>query len=388
MFGSAGSALLGFLLSVMIGRGLGPEGLGIYSAALAWVFPISLLAEFGIGTLTTRAVAADPTLAPAYLRASASARILISGALGLLLYISAPLLTQDALLIDGIHLAAPLVLIQPFFASFSAIFRAQERMTLVAGLNLGMLIAQVTLTLLALGAGADVLILLAINTLTSIGQLIAALFFYRREQKRKTNDRLRLSDLLRQAAPFAIAAVLGALHLRASILVLEATAPIGEVGSYAAASRFVEAGLLLSRAFFDALFPLLAALAANQLMLRRRFRQISAGMATAGILAGFILTISAPILIELSFGPGFDAAATVLQIAGWALLPALLKGTTILHAFAQGREGWVNTTTFIALILRLILSLWLIPAGGAAAAALVNVIVEWISWGLLLLRRR
>ncbi|MBN8621087.1 MAG: oligosaccharide flippase family protein, partial [Anaerolineae bacterium] len=62
-----GSALLLFALSAIIGRAYGKEGLGVYSTAMAWVFPLSLIAEFGLNTLLTREIARQPERERAYL---------------------------------------------------------------------------------------------------------------------------------------------------------------------------------------------------------------------------------------------------------------------------------------------------------------------------------
>ena len=95
LISNGGSALLSFGLSVLIGRllvedalglerrvdpaligrVLGQEGLGVYAAALAWVFPLSLLAEMGIGTLITRDIAQTPDAAHAYVRQSVRVRL-------------------------------------------------------------------------------------------------------------------------------------------------------------------------------------------------------------------------------------------------------------------------------------------------------------------------
>src|SRR5215813_4595942 len=75
LIGNIGGAGLSFLLSVLIGRALGKDGLGIYSVVLAWVFPLNLLVEFGLGTLATRDVSQDASAGGSYLRAMAAARL-------------------------------------------------------------------------------------------------------------------------------------------------------------------------------------------------------------------------------------------------------------------------------------------------------------------------
>ncbi|MCA9907716.1 MAG: oligosaccharide flippase family protein, partial [Anaerolineae bacterium] len=110
---NVGTAGLSFLLAALIGRALGAEGLGIYGVALAWVMPLALIAEFGLGTLITREIARDATRTGDLVHAAVRARQIMGGAATLLLLIAAPLLSADPLTAIGLQISAPLVLIQP-----------------------------------------------------------------------------------------------------------------------------------------------------------------------------------------------------------------------------------------------------------------------------------
>jgi O-antigen/teichoic acid export membrane protein len=120
LISNLGGALLSFLLFALIGRVLGTEGLGAYAAAMAWVFPLSLVVEFGLSTLMTRDLAANLGSAHAYLETVTLYRLLIGGAVMLLLIVLAPLISTDPLVVAGLRISAPLVIILPFFSSFTA----------------------------------------------------------------------------------------------------------------------------------------------------------------------------------------------------------------------------------------------------------------------------
>ena len=386
---NAGSAVLSFLLSVMIGRALGEHGLGVYAAALAWVFPLTLLAEFGLGTLITREVAQAPERAGAYLHATHRPRLLLGSGLMLALALAAPLLSSDAAVIQGIRLSAPLVLIAPAFGAYTAVFRARRVMWPIAALNLGMLAAQAGLTLWAFATGRGVLAALAINTLTSAGQMVAAWVIWRFWL---TSPPAPLSTygeggfrLLRSAWPFALAGVLAAVQARLGFILLEQFAGAGEVGYYAASSRFVEALRLLPNAFFGALFPALAALATNAPRLNQTFRRVLLALAAFGAVSAVGLSLLAVPVIALTYGPDFAPAGGVLQVLGWALLVSLLRAGQTLYWYALGREQYVNWMTMIALLVQGLLSLWLIPAYGAVGAAWGLVGVEVVMVFLLAL---
>ena len=383
---NGGGALLSFALSVLIGRVLGADGLGIYATALAWVFPLSLVAEFGLETLITRDVAQDATAGPAYLHVTAIARLALGGGLMLLLILAASLITDNQALVQALQISAPLIVIRPFFSAFSAIFRAHRVMWPVAALNIGMLVAQVVLTAFVFLRGSGVLAALVVNVVTSAGQLVAAWGIYRllfSPVEAQGSPSLRLFHLLRRAWPFALAALLGAAQLRLSVILLEQLRGIVETGHYAAATRFVEAGRMLPQALFGALFPALSALSNDEQAVKRLFRRVSLGLGVYGLLFGAAVTIFAPLLIHLTYGPSFGAAAVVLQLLSWSLLPGLLKSGRILYWYARGREQFVNRVTATTLVLQLVLSLWLIEGYGAAGVAVTLIVVEIVGLALL-----
>lgn len=389
LISSGGGALLSFALSALIGRVLGETGLGIYAAALAWVFPLWLLAEFGVETLITRDLAQNPTAAPDYLRAAALIRLTLGGGLALLLLAAAPLLSVNELLVRGLQIAAPLIVIGPFVSLFSAVFRARQTLWPVAALNIGMLAVQVPLTALVLLNGGGVLAALAVNTLTSAGQLVVAWAIYRARFFTAAPGqvaRLSLLAVLRRAGPFALAGVLAAVQMRLSLITLDALAGSAAAGQYAAASRFVEAGRMLPQALFVALFPALAALSQDQSALKRLFRQVTIGLIAFGGLFGLGALLFGPPLVHLIYGPAFTPAADLLPLLAWTLLPASLKGARTLYWYAQGREAFVNHRTALALLLQIILTVLAVQQAGAVGAALALILSESTALALLYVR--
>lgn len=387
LFSNGGSAILSFVLSVLIGRLLGEEGLGIYASTLAWIFPLSLVTEFGLGTLITRDIAQNPDDAHAYLRASVMARLTIGGGLCLLIWIVAPYLSQDTLVVQGLRLSAPLIVILPFYSSFTAIFRAREIMHPIAWLNLGMLVSQVTLTAIALYLGGDILDILAINVATSAVQLLSAWLVYRRWFYRASGKIINVMPLLKASVPFAIAAILAAVQARSSIILLEQFTTTQDVGYYVAASRFVEAGRMLPHAFFDALFPLLAGLATAPEQLKRLFNRVVIGLAIFGVLFGLGMIFASQVLVIWVYGANFAPAVPLLIILSWGLLPMLLKGSRTLYWYANGEENFVNIITAIITVIQIFLAIWIIPHYGAMGAVVVVIIAE-ISAVILLFARR
>jgi O-antigen/teichoic acid export membrane protein len=381
---------LSFLLSALIGRVLGADGLGVYAAVAAWIFPLSLVVDFGLSMLMTRDLAAQPEQSTPMLRRVMLLRILIGGAVMLALIILAPLLTSDPQVVAGLRIAAPMVIILPMFSAFTSVFKAHGHMQPILWLNVGMLTAQVALTAAAFASGSGVIVAIILNVVTSAGQLAAAWLCWRIRYRTVQHSAEILSPplaglkpLLRAAYPFALAALFVALQLRLSLILLERLTPVEQVGYYAAASRFVEAARLIPNALFGALLPALAGLALNRPLLEKTFRTSQRGLAVFGIVAGIGFTLTAPLLLTFVYADSFAPASPVLIILGWSLLFSLLRGGKTLYWYALKRDHFVNRANALTLIIQIVLAVWLIPAYSANGAALASLVAELFGFIIL-----
>jgi O-antigen/teichoic acid export membrane protein len=388
LLSNLGSAGLAFLISVLIGRWLGERGLGIYSASLAWVYPLSILADAGLNTLLTRQIAQQPEREPVLLQASLRTRWIIAGGLAVALLLLAPILSADPAVVQGIQLSAPLVLLLPTFGLYTAIFRARQTMWTIPILNLGMLTSQAALTWIVLAGGGTVLDALVINTLTSAGQVIAAWWLYRYRYPHTTDDtqpatHRTLIALLREAWPFAVAGLLAALQMRVAFLMLERSASPEAVGQFAAAARLTEAGRVLPNAVFGALLPALSGLVTEPERYQHLFQRVFRGLVAYLVVVQLALLAGEGIILQLTYGPAFVRGTLALQVAALALIPGLVRALQTLAAYAQGREAAVNRVLAFGLLVQVALGLWLIPSWAAVGAAFSLAISETVMVSLL-----
>src|SRR6185295_2577924 len=71
-------AVMGFLMAATLGRGLGDAGFGQYSFVMTWLASLVLFTEFGLSTIITRDIAAQPEQTQGYLVNSLAAKSLLS----------------------------------------------------------------------------------------------------------------------------------------------------------------------------------------------------------------------------------------------------------------------------------------------------------------------
>ncbi len=382
---NVGGAALAFLISVLIGRSLGAEGLGQYAFIMAWVSPLVALADFGMGSLITRDVARRRDAAGPLLHGATLALVPLAGGIFLAAILIVPTLKLSPALTIALTLVALLIVLDPWYGLYTALFRAFEWMWPILAINVGGLILQLLLTAIALQAGAGLIgvaeVLIGINVL----QLVVTWWLWRAYRRRSIpttplpEGGIHVRDVLRQAWPFALAAVLNALQLRLNVLLLERLSGDNGVGLYAAASRFVEAGRLVPSAMFGALFPALSSLAAQPEAMHRTFIIAARLLLAFGVAFAIAMTLFGGGLIRLTYDPrgvAFAGAAPVLTVLAWSLVPSLLRGGATLYLYGQGREHLVNIVTVVALIAQAIVGWLLIAQWGALGGAITVIIIE------------
>lgn len=388
-FSNAGTALLAFVLTLIIARGLGDVALGQYAGVMAWVLPLTLLVDFGISTLITRDVAQHPAQAQAYLDAAYPVRLALGLAIIGLVTLAAPFMTNEP---DGLRIAIWLVLIDSLFANYTAIFRALDHMLSILYLNTFLLVMQVTGGLLVVWQGWGVVTLFGFVVTADAIQLLATWLVWRKIQPEhdiaSTDESLEWSTLLKRGQTFMVAGVLATLQVRGVVILLEQLESAQVVGWYAAASRLIEAMRMIPGAMYGAIFPALSALIDQPAQLKRVFRYSFSALALYGgvVLAGVL--IAGQQVIVLLFGSEFSPGGSVFSILAVVLLFGLIRGLLTLWYYAFHQERLVNRITALTLIVQLTAGLWLIQRLGINGAGWALLVGEIFSVTFMVIRRR
>lgn len=377
------SAAFGLVISILIARGLGDGALGAYSLALAWSLTLAQFADLGMNTLLTRDLAREPHHTAVYLRASLISKTIVGSILSLGLWAAASGLTQSEIAARAIQLGAGLILLNAWYSSFTAVFRAFGRMNAILFLNVGGIAIQLLLAWFLIARGWDVGALILLAVAIQALQLFGGVLLYSRQEQRvpqtfKTPDRALVWKLTRAGLPFALAGILASVEMRANVFLLGALANERAVGWYSAASRLTEGLRLVPNAFFGAMLPALAALSSAQG--QNLFRRAQWSLFVFGLACALGLTFLAAPLVEFLFGSQFAPAIPTLVVLGWGLIPATLIGLVTLWLYARGAEARVNIFLLGGLLLQVVLALALIPhysATGAAVATLCSDVVLW-----------
>ncbi|MCI0713960.1 MAG: oligosaccharide flippase family protein [Chloroflexi bacterium] len=388
IFSNTGTALLAFVLTLIIARGLGDVALGQYAGVMAWVLPLTLLVDFGISTLITRDVAQYPARAQAYLDTAYPIRLALGLAIIGLVTLAAPLMTNEP---DGLRFAIWLVLIDSLFANYTAVFRALDHMLPILYLNIFLLAMQVGGALLVVWQGWGIVTLFGFIVGADAIQLAKTWLVWREirpgSDEAPTSISLEWPVLLKQGQAFMVAGVLATLQLRGVVILLEQLESAQVVGWYAAASRLIEAMRMIPGAMFGAIFPTLSALIDHPAQLRRIFRySLSVLVLYGGVMLTGVLTAGQQV-IELLFGNEFSPAGGVFNILAVAFWVGLIRGLLTLWFYALHQERLVNWITALTLVVQFSVGFWLIQSMGIDGAGWVLLVGEIFSLTLMVIRR-
>jgi len=200
---------------------------------------------------------------------------------------------------------------------------------------------------------------------------------------------------LRKGVPFFVYNLATLLYTSLNVTLVSLVLPAAQVGQYAGAERLVRPLVNVWSPITRLFFPRLSfAFAQRRPEARRWLRQaFLLTLGVGGVLGGGLF-LSAPILVPLFLGPGYEMAVpTVKVLSLFLVLSALSSFVGVQLLLPMGLDRPFLAIALSAGMLNIALALWALPRWGALAMAWVTVAVEaWVALGMLggwlVLRRR
>jgi O-antigen/teichoic acid export membrane protein len=395
MAGSIASSVLGFLLVVVITRGLGAARGGVLFEAIALFMILSNTFELGADTAMVRMVAryralgrtqdVKPTIWVA-LSPVMAVGIVSAAALFVLAPAIARVFVQDHVE-EGvlyIRLFAPfLPLASATTVALGATRGFGTMRPYVAIQNVGIPLVRPLLILVALasGLGATAVALswaapLAAGFVASVGALILLHRMAIRRDPPSGGDPPRpireiASEFWRFAAPRGLAGMLQVAVIWLNILLVGALATTREAGIFAAASRFTGVGTFALQAVGLAIAPQISALLARDESRRAEtvFQTATWWLMALSWPMYVAMVVFAPFLMRV-FGPEFVSGQTVLLVLSLAMLALIGTGNNKIVLLMAGASGLNLAITTASLTCNIVLGLVLIPRFGMNGAAI------------------
>jgi O-antigen/teichoic acid export membrane protein len=386
--------LLGFLVIVVVTRGLHTARAGVFLEAVALFSILSGAVEFGADDGLTRMISRHRAVGRSQdVFGTIVAAVTPVFALGLVASISVIVLAPQisSLLVHGrgvdSHALVPYARVLGAFLPVSAVSTAMLAGTRGFGRMLPNAVianlvrpgTRLLLVSMAVVAGAgSVGIAIAWALPIALTFVVVSVILVRLAERQGTADRdgprpVRdlAAEFWRFAAPRGLSSTFGITVAWLDTLLIGGLLTSDRAGIYAAAGRLLTLGFFALGPVQLVLAPLMSGLLAGG-----ETERAAAAYRTATVWAmvpswPIYLTLAAfaPFLLRV-FGPGFDAGQDALLILAAAGLFAMTTGPALTVLLMGGKSGWILAVSATSLTLNVVLNLVLIPRLGISGAAI------------------
>ena len=393
-FGHLISALLLFVLLLLVARFLGPVSLGKYSFAVAIAAVLTAIVELGLDNLTVREVARDKKLSEKYSKHSFIARIILSAILLTILFLVILFFGywDDVFIILTISVYA---LMKTVSMSFKTVFRAHERMEFEAMplTAAAVIVAFLGGIFLYSGFGINgVGIAFMLGGIFELG--ISILFFRRMFSGKKVSwDTGFFKKIMANATPFWVSALLIAVYFATDIVMLSFLLGSEKVGIYSAAYRPIIATLFIAGPIFTSLYPKLSQFSKQKKEFNRIFWKSIKLFLGISLPITLISIVFSQELVLLLYGIGFNESVNVFRILG--LLPVFLFANLLVSGVLNAKDKQKTNMKifFLVTIINIGMNFILIKEFGLIGAGYATIISQIVflvlsSASLILISRK
>ena len=386
MFAEAVSPLISFLLILVISKKLGTEGMGAYTIVLSVTALFQLFATAGLPSIIVRGIAADPGKLSFYISGSTGVAVLSSVIVLPLMLLALHVLHYPVEIDTGIRLLSYTIVLTTVQQYAIAVCEGLQNMKLRALVSLldtaGRLASGVFMVTHGYGIVGIVWGTIAVRFATTV----LAIFFLARHADIVFDCRIMVRhsyELLRKSLPFLLITITSTVYWSAVTVMLSKLRPVGDVGVYNAAFRIVDILKNVLGGYLIALLPMMSASFARSVRELERDCNLSLkylSLITVPIAAG--ISMLAPQIIRLVYGPAFGDAVGNLQILVWtvcAFCLALVFARILVASHHQVFDLYCNIAS---LAVNIVLGWFLIHRYGAMGAG-VATLASLVLFGIL-----
>jgi O-antigen/teichoic acid export membrane protein len=383
-----------FAWTVYLAKHLRPDGFGSYTYILALVTLLSIVADYGLGYLTTNRVARERASAPQYLTHAQILRLFIGTgayALLLLLSLSSPSLRGGA---GAALLLGVTIFTTTGISGICAVLNGREELQWSSLLNALLPTLTLVLGLALLAPGFSLRGAVMPHVIAGVMVVLTGLWILRGKGIVFTPqfDPSAIKDLARAGLPYLLMTLLATLNVSLDTLLLKTMKGAEAVGIYNASYKLVLALMIVPAALGDAAYPIWSRLTTGNARGDQRehlpLRQVVGLLFVLGLAASLILSLAASPLIRLLLGGNYSAAGPVLRVHAWTLLLMFVNAPLAYRLIAAGRLRDINAVFATVVLLNGVLNFILIPRHSFLGAAWTTLISESANTALLIWRIR
>jgi O-antigen/teichoic acid export membrane protein len=374
LLASRGAILvLQFLVIAILGRRLGPSTFGMLQMGLAVFAYAGFASDLGLTTVGTREAARAGVVASG--AALVGARLILTAVV-----VSAVGICTLALPLDPLARWLSAVLTVGTMASainLRWLAQGRERFRLLAVADIAGAVVQLAGSIVIVVGPAD---LVPAGIVMVSAPIISTLILLRQPQATavlQPRFSSKTIALIRVALPLGASAIAIQLYNNADSILLGLFRGAESVGWYGAAYRIVYAVLAVPFAAHAVVLPMVARLAStDEAQIRPLLLAASRGLLLFAIPAATGLTLTAPLVVALAFGPAYAASALPLSLLAWVCVTVSANAPFGALMLARGQDRAYLLATGLGSLLNVGVNLLVIPLWGMTGAAVTTLAEE------------
>jgi O-antigen/teichoic acid export membrane protein len=370
---------IGFLVTVLLARYLGPENFGVYSYAISLTSLFAAAGHMGLSGLVVREIVKKPNERALTLGTTFALK-LIGMAFGYALLLVYAFVFEGAGSVEFVVLAiaGAALLFKPFDV-IDFWFQAFVQARFIAMARLSALLISSAAKIILVLFGFGVVYLVAANMLQAMLAAVALVLLY----KLKTSLQLshwsmswrKAKELFGQGWVIYLGSIFAVIYLKVDQIMLRWLLGPESVGVYAVAAQLSEAWYFVPTAIVASFFPKLIKLREqSESLFNQRLQQLFDMLFILALVVAVIVTLLDDAFIALFFGPDYAASASVLTIHIWAALFIFMRAAFSKWILIENVLVFSLITQGVGAMLNVVLNFLLIPIYGVQGAAVATLI--------------
>lgn len=365
---------LGFLVTILVARYLGPVQFGVFAYAMSLIALFATAGHVGLSGLLVRELSKYPDAKQEIMGTSFGLKG-FGYLIGLILVMVFTLVTENVqsdefwvlLILATTLLFQPFNVIDYWFQS-----RLEAKYTAIVNTTVRIIVSIIKIALVF--GGAHLILFAFANAIQAILVAIMLIIFYRYKSKLNLTtwrfSLIRAKELLSESWMSFVGSIFAIIYLKVDQVMLKWLVGAEEVGIYAIAVSLSEVWYFVPAAIMASFFPKLIKLKENNpVQFNKKLQQLFDLLFIVALGVAIVVTLVAQPLITTMFGKVYQVAAPILMIHIWAALFIFMRAVFSKWILIENMLMFSMTTQGLGALANVVLNYWLIPQYGGVGAA-------------------
>lgn len=377
-FAKSVSMVISFLATIYVARNLGPENYGQLSYAISFVGLFGFIGSLGIDYILYRELIKRREERHKLLGTGFVLK-LIAGTIAALICTLVAIFVVENDVSKVLIFILALTFILNAFQIINHEFQARVQSKYPSVVSIGVVVILNALKVLVIFNNEGVIYLALILLLESVLYAVSYLYIYKTKLHEKVTkwvfDFAIAKSMLIDSLPLLFSSAFVLLYSRIDQVFIKHMIDVSSVGVYDAAVRLAEVWYVIPSILVTALFPaVINAKETSDHLYFARLKKLAIFLILLACSISAPIAILAPYIMNILYGAAFMEGVIVLQVYVWATIGVFLGALVTNYLVAENLRFALFFTSFLPMVLNIVLNILWIPVYGITGAAFATLI--------------